>query len=54
MRDGENGENEQRRRERQIARQLIFLVGLRPIAEERDDVGEAEQHRLDGEQFARG
>ena len=32
MGDGENGENEQRRRQRQIAGQLIFLEALRPIA----------------------
>ena len=50
--DRENGENEQRRRQRQIAGQLIFLVGCRPIAQERDEVGQAEQHRFDREEIA--
>ncbi len=52
MRDGENGENEQRRRQRQIGGQLVFLEALRPIARERDKVGQAEQHRFDREQVA--
>ena len=52
MGDGENGKNEQRRRQRQIGRQLIFLEALRPIAHERHKVGQAEQHGFNGEQFA--
>ena len=53
VRDGENGENEQRRRQRQIAGQLIFLEAAGPIADERDKVGQAEQNRFDREQFAK-
>jgi hypothetical protein len=52
MRDGENSQNEQRRSQRQVARQLIFLEALRPIAEKRGKVGQAEQHRFDREQLA--
>ena len=52
MRDGENGENEKRCRQRQIGGELIFLEALRPIAHERDKIGQAEQHRFDREQVA--
>ena len=51
MENGENDHNEQRRRQRQVAGQLILLVGVRPIAEEGDEVQDAEQHRLGGEQI---
>ena len=50
MRDAENDDDEQRRRQRQVARQLIVLVGVRPVAEPGDEVEDAEQHRLDGEE----
>ena len=50
--DGEDGENEQRGRQRQVARQFVFLEAPRPIARERDKIGQAEQHRLDREQVA--
>ena len=51
MRDGEDGEHEDRGRERQIGRQLIIRVGLRPIAEQRDEIGESEDHGLGDEQL---
>ncbi len=53
MRNAENRQNEQRGGQRQIAGQAVFLIGLRPVAEEGDEVREAEQHRLDREQIGK-
>ena len=49
VRDHENKDAEQRGCKRQIAGQLIVFETFWPIAEEDDDVGKAEQDRLDGE-----
>ena len=51
MRDGEDDEAEQRRRQRQVTGQAIGGVILRPITEKRGEIGEAEQHRLEGEEI---
>ena len=50
MGDRENDNHEDRRRQRQIAGQFILLVGVRPVAEEGDEVGYPEQHRFDRKQ----
>ena len=44
-------DDEHRGRQRQITRDRVFLYALRPEADETDDVGETEEHRLDGEQL---
>src|SRR5208337_1891761 len=46
----ENDDAEQRGRERKVAGQAVGRVLRRPIADERDDVGEAEQDGLEGEE----
>ena len=50
IRNAEDDDAEQTGRQRQVAGQLVLVVAMRPIAEERDDVGETEQDRLGGEQ----
>ena len=51
VRNAEDGDAEESRREGEIARQRIVRISPRPVAEQRDDVGEAEQDRLDREEI---
>ena len=51
VRDREDDDAEQRRRERQIARQLVVFERFRPVADQDDNVGETEQDRFDREEI---
>ncbi len=51
VRNAEDGDAEQRGRKRQVTGKGIVRVGFRPVAEQRDDVGQSEQDRLEREQI---